>query len=150
MQDEEGVYFLKSSKNYTRSEAKAAVEKTYHFFKNKKETTPDTINDLLFLDKITTSFDRIENDVFSNQISLFFPNWVARFQTIQNRRLIESIISTHTPIHLKVNFHWLSIAQMSRFEKFYFAWLVQLQDKKATPESIDQKAFNLLKVLDLF
>lgn len=149
LKDEDGIYFLKSAKSYAKEEIKAATLKIYEFFKHKKENSPETMSELIFLDKVISPYDLIEQDVFSNQISLFFPNWVARFQTMQHRQLIESIVQANTPVQLKVNFHWLSITKMAKFEKLYFAWIDQLQVPDAKPMEIDKCAFALLQFLNL-
>jgi len=61
-------------------------------------------------------------------ICIVLPSWPARFQYAEFRKFTEDLIREQTPVYYKVNFHWLSIADMRQFESMYYPWLKALPD----------------------
>lgn len=61
-------------------------------------------------------------------ITVVLPSWPARFQYEEFRKFTKDLIREQTPVYYKVNFRWLSIADMRQFESIYYPWLQALRD----------------------
>jgi len=56
-------------------------------------------------------------------VSVFFPNWPARFQDTDFRLFAEGVVRENTPAHVTARFFWLNMPAMQVFEKRYRAWV---------------------------
>lgn len=64
----------------------------------------------------------IEETFFSSQVTVVFPSWPLRFQQEGFRRFAEMTFRAHLPVHIQVNFLWLPVSRMTRFENFFSGW----------------------------
>lgn len=62
-------------------------------------------------------------DPYSFQLSVFLPNWPARFRDISYRHLLEKTIFLEVPAHINVSIYWLNFEQVREFESGYKRWL---------------------------
>jgi hypothetical protein len=64
----------------------------------------------------------INEDFFSFNMSVIFPEWPARFQDKGYKACVEGLFRYHAPANVKTNIKWLSIAEMKQFESIYSTW----------------------------
>lgn len=64
-----------------------------------------------------------DEDPFSLQASFVIPSWSGRFNSSRMKYLFENIVKMNMPAHIKANFLWLGIEDLSLFEKYYEPWL---------------------------
>lgn len=64
----------------------------------------------------------IREDFFHFRMTVVLPAWPARFQDTGFRVFTETLFREHTPAHIKLQFKWLSIPKMKKFENIYFEW----------------------------
>ena len=62
-------------------------------------------------------------DPYSFIMTVVLPAWPARFRTVENRTLLESILQQECPAHVLLRIFWLVPRDMCRFEYFYRGWL---------------------------
>lgn len=60
---------------------------------------------------------------YAFKVSVFLPNWPARFQNSAFRDFAERVIRENCPAHVAAQFYWLGIKKMARFEATYHAWV---------------------------
>jgi hypothetical protein len=81
----------------------------------------------------------INEDFFRLNMTVIFPSWPARFQDKGFREAAENLFRLNSPAHVKVNFIWMGINKMKRFEAWYFDW------KKFTAEQLDPSTREVLR-----
>ncbi|HEY1010171.1 MAG TPA: hypothetical protein VGE58_08680 [Daejeonella sp.] len=64
----------------------------------------------------------IPDDFFSMRMSVVFPSWPARFQDKNFREAAESLFRLNSPAHVKINFIWMNLSNLKKFESIYFDW----------------------------
>ncbi len=64
----------------------------------------------------------IPDDFFSMRMSVVFPSWPARFQDKNFREAAESLFRLNSPAHVKINFIWMNLSNLKKFESLYFDW----------------------------
>lgn len=64
----------------------------------------------------------IPDDFFSMRMSVVFPTWPARFQDKNFREATENLFRLNTPAHVKINFIWMNLSNLRKFESLYFDW----------------------------
>ncbi|HVZ25118.1 MAG TPA: hypothetical protein VG842_03645, partial [Sediminibacterium sp.] len=69
----------------------------------------------------------IREEFFDFRMSVVLPAWPARFQDPGFRQVTESLFREYSPAHLKLQFFWLSLNRMKKFEDVYFEWKAGLQ-----------------------
>ncbi|EFL92045.1 hypothetical protein REG_1016 [Candidatus Regiella insecticola LSR1] len=83
-------------------------------------------------------------DPYSLQLSFVFPDWPARFQEKNFKKLLYDTLISEVPAHLVIKVHWFNQSAMRDFEKIYQLWLA----KTATdPSSTWQESLQLLALL---
>ncbi|MBZ5522859.1 MAG: hypothetical protein LAP21_11530 [Acidobacteriia bacterium] len=66
--------------------------------------------------------EAVADDFFSHRVSVFLPNWPARFQNSEFRLYAEQLIQENAPAHLAVAVFWLTVHEMTEFEKLHGDW----------------------------
>lgn len=69
----------------------------------------------------------IKEDYFNFRMAVVLPAWPARFQDDNFRKFTEDLFRLNAPAHIRIDFYWLTIFDMKRFEKIYFEWLNSLR-----------------------
>lgn len=87
------------------------------------------------------------DDVFSNQITILFPDWPSRFQDKVFRLNVQEWIEKELPVHIKANILWLNIEDMKTVEYNYKHWLSVKKSSSYDKEKVDSAAEALLEVL---
>jgi hypothetical protein len=64
----------------------------------------------------------IPDDFFSMRMSVIFPSWPARFQDRNFREAAENLFRINSPAHVKINFIWMNLSNLKKFESLYFDW----------------------------
>lgn len=64
----------------------------------------------------------IREDFFSLRMSVVLPTWPARFQDKNFRDALESLFRLNSPAHVKINFLWMNVNNLRKFESIYFDW----------------------------
>jgi hypothetical protein len=67
-------------------------------------------------------YSLINEDFFNFRLTVALPAWPARFQNKNFRVFTEDVFRIHSPTHLRIQFLWMGISEMRRFEKVYFDW----------------------------
>jgi hypothetical protein len=87
------------------------------------------------------------DDFYSNRVSVFLPNWPARFQNDEFKLYAQQLISENAPAHVAVDFFWLAANDMADFERLLGEWkslklAVQVRDdfpeKSNSPDRISE------------
>lgn len=81
----------------------------------------------------------INEDFFRLKMSVVFPSWPARFQDKGFRDAVENLFQLNAPAHVKINFIWMGLSRMKRFEAWYSDW------KRFTAEQIDYETREVLR-----
>lgn len=81
----------------------------------------------------------INEDFFRLKMSVIFPSWPARFQDKSFRDAAENLFRLNAPAHIKINFIWMGLSRMKRFEAWYSDW------KRFTAEQIDYDTREVLR-----
>jgi len=81
----------------------------------------------------------INEDFFRLNMTVVFPSWPARFQDKGFREVAENLFRINAPAHVKINFNWMGINKMKRFEAWYFDW------KRFTANQIDPDTKEVLR-----
>ena len=84
---------------------------------------------------------------YSFRVSVVFPGWTARCCDPQFREMAEETVVENCPAHVFPDFYWLSLEQMSEFEKLYQKWLELLSRTSDDPAEQDQAAADLVSYL---
>jgi len=82
-------------------------------------------------------------DFYSFRLSVFLPNWTARFSDPGFRQLAESVVRENCPAHVHPRFHWLDFPQMRRLEDLLQTWLGTRSQSDASQDEIDADALAL-------
>jgi hypothetical protein len=78
----------------------------------------------------------IREDFFHFRLTIVLPAWTARFQETGFREFVQNLFRENTPAHMKLQFKWLGIEKMKRFENLYFDWKESLQNNTKTSDDI--------------
>ena len=81
----------------------------------------------------------IPDDFFSMRMSVVFPSWPARFQDKNFREAAENLFRLNSPSHVKINFVWMNLSNLKKFEAIYFDW------KKFISDDSDRETRNELR-----
>lgn len=77
----------------------------------------------------------IDDDFYSNRISIILPNWSARFNNSKFQILVAETIEKVFPAHLYPRFYWFDINKMTEFEKLYSEWVDSKRENSNTTKS---------------
>src|SRR6476660_641090 len=81
----------------------------------------------------------IPDDFFSMRMSIVFPAWPARFQDKNFREATENLFRLNTPAQVKINFIWMNLSNLKKFESLFFDW------KKFIADDTDKDTRNALR-----
>jgi len=81
----------------------------------------------------------ISEDFFRLKMSVIFPSWPARFQDKSFRDAAENLFRLNAPAHVKINFIWMGLSKLKRFEAWFLDW------KKFSAEQIDKDTKDVLR-----
>ncbi len=73
----------------------------------------------------------IEEDFYNLKVTIALPAWPARFQDNEFRMFTENLLRSIAPAYLRLDFRWLGISRMKKFENIYFQFIEELK-KNAT------------------
>jgi hypothetical protein len=76
----------------------------------------------------------INENFYSLKVTVVLPAWPARFQDKEFKMFTEDLIKAIAPGYLFLNFKWLGISRMQKFETLYFEWLEAIKTN-SDPES---------------
>lgn len=117
----------------SRSEAENAVGDLARYFQGLAETAAHSysgeclhmLEHILLRPHGDSGRYRQESPVdsfFSHRVSAFLPNWPARFQNSEFRLYTEQVIQENAPAHLGVEVFWLTVHEMSEFQRLSGNW----------------------------
>ncbi len=89
---------------------------------------------------------QIPDSFYGFRISLFFPNWTARFSNPEFRLLVQEIIRINSPAHIEPFAYYLSWKDAKAFEDMFFAWIRSLATKEPG-QDYQRLTFNMTKFL---
>ena len=64
----------------------------------------------------------VNENFYSLKATIVLPAWPARFQDKEFKMFAEDLIKAIAPGYLTLNFKWLGISRMQKFEALYFEW----------------------------
>ncbi|UXX77740.1 hypothetical protein N7E81_10200 [Reichenbachiella carrageenanivorans] len=82
---------------------------------------------------------RIPEDFYAHQLSVFLPDWTARFKNQEFRSVAEEIIFRQKPATIAANISWLSFEQMTEFESLYFTYNELKVQRRNMPKAFSQQ-----------
>ncbi|WP_235299094.1 hypothetical protein [Portibacter marinus] len=91
-----------------------------------------------------------DDDPFSLQMSFIIPSWSGRFNSSRMKYLFENIVKINAPAHLKLNFFWLGIEDLAKFEEYYEKWLEERCKPEPTQPLLDDLSHLLLLFIKKF
>jgi len=91
-----------------------------------------------------------DEDPFSLQASFIIPSWSGRFNSNRMKYLFENIVKMNSPAHLKLNFLWLGIENLAKFEKYYELWLQQRCEEDPKQPLLDNLSHILMLLIKKF
>lgn len=62
----------------------------------------------------------IEESFYNHRVTIVLPKWPARFQDSEFRLFCENLFRSLAPAYLRLEFCWLGISRMKKFEDIYF------------------------------
>lgn len=89
--------------------------------------------------------DCLQPDLYSMQLTVVVPGWLAICQSMQFRSFTETMIRTEAPAHVALKICWLDPAQMFLFEKCHEEWMKwknKISKPVYTPTSNDILSYN--------
>lgn len=141
--------FKVTSENYSsKKDAEQAAKDLLEELKNTKIIDAD-IEFRLHLDQDMSSVSIYDEDPYSLQLSFVCPSWSGRFRSQKMKYLFENVVKINTPAHLKLNFFWLNIEDMSTFETAFEQWL-KLKRENKDRKKLDQLSAYLLLLIKKF
>ena len=66
----------------------------------------------------------IEESFYNQRVTIALPLWPARFQDSEFRVFCENLFRSLAPAYLRLEFYWLGIARMKKFETLFFEFFV--------------------------
>ncbi|MCB9233192.1 MAG: hypothetical protein H6581_16165 [Bacteroidia bacterium] len=91
----------------------------------------------------------LEEDFFSNRISVVLPAWPSRFQNDKFQDLFEQVIKLNAPAHTQIKCYWADFEEMKDFEAVYFRWLDAKAGEAKQPE-LDELSYTMILLLRYF
>ncbi|BDD12767.1 hypothetical protein FUAX_51990 (plasmid) [Fulvitalea axinellae] len=78
---------------------------------------------------------------YNGTLTVLLPGWTARFADCEFRRFTENALRNNTPSHLTLRIKWISLNEMTVFEKIYSDWIYHFWNVE---QATDYKAMNHL------
>jgi len=78
----------------------------------------------------------IREDFFHFRMTVVLPAWPTRFQDKGFRIFTENLFREYAPAHIKLQFKWLGIDKMKKFEDLFFDWRESMQRDYKTTDDI--------------
>ena len=69
----------------------------------------------------------LSENFYNMQATIALPSWPARFQDKDFRSFAENLLRTMAPAYLRLQFMWIGVARMKKFEDLYFPWTESLK-----------------------
>lgn len=91
-----------------------------------------------------------DEDPFSLQATFIIPSWSGRFNSSRMKYLFENIVKLNAPAHLKLNFLWLGIEDLSLFETYYERWLTEKCTSEPKQPLLDNLSHLILLLIKKF
>ena len=82
-------------------------------------------------------------DFYGSRMSVFLPNWTARFGDPEFQHIATRMVRQQCPAHIVPTIHWLDFPQMLKLELHYLAWLVISRQDEASTDRLDAAAWQL-------
>lgn len=114
-----------------------ALEKLYEFLIDKRNMVPYT-QKIGFFIKNSAESPRIPENFYSYRMSVFFPEWTARFDNPEFKSIAEEVVFKQQPASVALSTHWLTIDKMQELEEKYFRW-AELKQQKSKESEDDQE-----------
>jgi hypothetical protein len=84
---------------------------------------------------------------FSNEYTLVLPDWPARFQNEDFRKLLFGILEENSPLHVKINLVFLDFQQMLKFEEAFQNWKKEKAKRERSAKTMDLLSLQLIQML---
>lgn len=131
---------------YTREGAEEKIEDLIEHFQSFQDSRVPITNYInFFMEQRKDS--NVGQQFFSLHLSVVAPNFLTRFQAEDFRTLLAHFFAIHAPVHLHLDFHWLSFEEMERFEQRYFDWTKARASYQPQQPELDDKATELVRLL---
>jgi uncharacterized protein YegP (UPF0339 family) len=124
LKDDSGQVIVKNETFVLKKSAEDAIPALINEIKDTQINSPQ-LDFRIQYEQDIGKIKAYDEDPFSLQVSFIIPSWSGRFNSNRMKYLFENIVRMNTPAHLKVNFLWLGIEDLSTFEKYYELWLEQ-------------------------
>ncbi len=106
----------------------------------------NALENAMSMEQVSKQGMEFESDPFSFQCSAVAPRYSGSFQNDKSKKLFEMLVKANFPAHLKMNFIWLSLDEMSEFERVYQAWITQ-KSSTGSSANLDDLSYVLMKAL---
>ena len=74
--------------------------------------------------------ERVPENFYDHSVSVFLPNWSARFHDKAFQKLVQETFAYSSPAHIYTHVFWLDPTQMLEFEQRYSEWLTDKATRK--------------------
>jgi hypothetical protein len=89
----------------------------------------------------------VPDHFYSLRISVILPEWTARFNDREFRKLAEETVGLNCPAHIYPEFCWLDFRRMHEFEVLYREWLDLISGNGAKGAELDEASELLIAFL---
>lgn len=159
-QDDSGAYIVALMNNYdvfiarhpetfkAEYEAEEKMMDILDYIKSFKKSDVPIYNNIKFTTKQRKESDAASTgDFYSLTLSVILPTWPSRFQNTDFRDLLRNIIVLNAPVYVHIDFQWLDMDAMERFEAVYFDWLEERIAHDPRQPELDEKAQRVMDLL---
>lgn len=146
LKDDKGKIFASNDSYVIKKSAQEAIKNMVAFIKEMEKNN----NGSEFVDyhKLENAVFDISNPLFfSNKLSIILPKWSFRFRAKKHRMIFENIARINLPAHLNLEFIWLDIQEMAKFENLYFPWLEMKKSDHVDNYKLNQLSMEMAKFL---
>lgn len=118
----DGVWEIMEGKDFFRVSALPMDEERHRILNElKKLNNNKTSQNPRFDFRVKLPNDAIMEEAFYNhRVTIVLPKWPARFQDNEFRLFCENLFRSLAPAYLRLEFCWLGIIRMKKFEDLYF------------------------------
>ncbi|MEM9819417.1 MAG: hypothetical protein AAF985_00035 [Bacteroidota bacterium] len=139
-----------SVENYREEEVEAKINTMVEMLNAIRQNDPVQVSNLLRFEEVDRGALEHSRAFYSNRLSVIIPAWPGRFQNKDFRSNFEHLLRINAPVHLAINFFWLSFQQMQNFEKNHQLWIEELTRKDSIPQKLDDFSFHLASLLNSY
>ena len=141
---EEKLTFKAIEPNISVEKAHKELEDLISFMRDENIKVPFA-NKIDYFVQNSPSSPKIPEEFLSQRMSVFLPDWTARFSDEEFRSLAEEVIYQHQPANVAIKINWLGHEQMQEFERLYFSWCSGKANQKPEGEIVDGLSTFLFK-----